>query len=153
MPEQTLAERTVAPQTGGTALLVDDNLDVLEVTSLYLQELGYEVEPTYSAKLALEAFASKNFSLVVSDIVMDGKSDGVDLAHAIRKIKPQTPIVLVTGYSQVAASISADFVLLRKPYLLRELSHAIGKAATAISRTPPGSRAAVKERRAVRRED
>src|SRR5208337_2108436 len=136
----SLRERTsgeAAPRAigGGKALLVDDNRDVLEVSAIYLQELGYEVHTMDSAQPALKAFEREKYSLVVSDIVMAGM-DGIDLAREIRKRQPDMPIVLVTGYSRIPASVGQEFVLVRKPYQLPELGRAVSEAIAAASRPP-----------------
>jgi PAS domain S-box-containing protein len=119
----------------GTALLVDDNRDVLELSALYLRELGYQVEAFDNAHPALKAAERQKFELVVSDIVMAGM-DGIDLAQAIRRRQPDIPIVLVTGYSRVPASVGEQFVLVRKPYQLEDLSRAVSTAIAAASRAP-----------------
>ena len=120
-------------QGRGTALLVDDNRDVLELSALFLQELGYQVEAFDNAQPALKATERQKFELVVSDIVMAGM-DGIDLAQAIRRRQPDMPIVLVTGYSRVPASVGEEFVLVRKPYQLEDLSRAVSTAIAAASR-------------------
>ena len=139
---KTLPERVAGnaaseqASAGAKALLVDDNRDVLEVSALYLRELGYEVDTLDSALPALKAVDRENYSLVVSDIVMAGM-DGIDLALAIRKKQPAMPIVLVTGYSKVPPSVGEEFVLVRKPYQLEDLSRAVSTAIAAASK--PGN--------------
>ncbi len=117
-----------AVQGTGLALLVDDNLDVLEVSSLYLKELGYQVHALSNPRAALKAIEQASYSLVVTDIVMPGGMDGIDLAKAIRDRQPGMPIVLVTAYSEVAASLGEDYVLVRKPYQVGDLGRAISSA-------------------------
>lgn len=133
LPEKVAEEAAIQPIGGGKALLVDDNRDVLEVSALYLRELGYEVDTMDSAPPALKAVDREKYSLVVSDIVMAGM-DGIDLAQAIRKKQPSMPIVLVTGYSRIPASVGEEFVLVRKPYQLEDLSRAVSTAIAAASR-------------------
>jgi PAS domain S-box-containing protein len=123
-------------QGRGVALLVDDNRDVLELSALFLQELGYQVEAFDNAQPALKATERQKFELVVSDIVMAGM-DGIDLAQAIRQRQPDMPIVLVTGYSRVPESVGEEFVLVRKPYQLEDLSRAVSTAIAAASRPFP----------------
>ncbi len=152
---KTLPERVAGEPAGqaigsGKALLVDDNRDVLEVSALYLRELGYEVDTLDSAPPALKAIDRETYSLVVSDVVMAGM-DGIDLAQAIRRKQPGMPIVLVTGYSKVPPSVGEEFVLLRKPYHLEDLSRAVGTALAAASK--PGNLVHLDGRRANRRPD
>lgn len=137
---------------GGKALLVDDNRDVLEVSALYLQELGYEVDTMDSAPPALKAVEREKYALVVSDIVMAGM-DGIDLAQEIRKMQPGMPIVLVTGYSRIPASVGEEFVLVRKPYQLEDLSRAVGTAIAAASRPGADNLVQLDGRRPTRRPD
>lgn len=150
LPERASEAAAKQPIGGGKALLVDDNRDVLEVSALYLQELGYEVDTMDSAPPALKAIEREKYALVVSDIVMAGM-DGIDLAQAIRKKQPAMPIVLVTGYSRVPASVGEEFVLVRKPYQLEDLSRAVGTAIAAASR--PDNLVHLDGRRTTRRPD
>jgi CheY-like chemotaxis protein len=148
------AEAGAVPQVkgGGKALLVDDNRDVLEVSALYLQELGYQVHTMDNARSALHATEREKYSLVVSDIVMSGM-DGIDLAEAIRKRQPDMPIVLVTGYSRVPASVGEQFVLVRKPYNLADLTRAVSTAIAAASRSASDNLVHLAGRRPPRRPD
>ncbi len=153
---KTLPERVTGAANqvigGGKALLVDDNRDVLEVSALYLQELGYEVDTMDSAPPALKAVEREKYALVVSDIVMAGM-DGIDLAQEIRKMQPGMPIVLVTGYSRIPASVGEEFVLVRKPYQLEDLSRAVGTAIAAASRPGADNLVQLDGRRPTRRPD
>jgi DNA-binding LytR/AlgR family response regulator len=56
---------------------------------------------------------------------MAGTMDGTALARAIRARKPQLPVLLVTGYSPAAASASATFPVMRKPFQLADLSRTV----------------------------
>jgi DNA-binding response OmpR family regulator len=65
--------------------------------------------------------------IVISDIVMPGQMNGVDLGREIRRrFGDDFPLLLVTGYSERAAeAIESGFRLLRKPYSLAELHAAL----------------------------
>ena len=58
---------------------------------------------------------------------MPGRMDGLGLARAIKKKRPDLPILLATGYSAAAQSVLADFPILRKPYQMHELSRALAE--------------------------
>jgi CheY-like chemotaxis protein len=125
-----------AEDTGnGTVLLVEDNPDVLEVTVALLEQLGYQVQTVENAEAGLDAISRRNFDLMVSDIFMAGAMDGLGLAREVRRRQPDLPILLVTGYSDSAAA-DREFIVLRKPYRLVELSRTIAKV-NADSRHPP----------------
>jgi CheY-like chemotaxis protein len=119
-------------------LVVEDNPEVAEVTIAMLGQLGYEVEAVHDADTALNLIEQRSFDLVVSDIVMAGFTDGIGLARAIRDRNPRLPVLLVTGYSHTAADVSADFVVMRKPFQLAELSRAAARL-IAEAKQPPGS--------------
>lgn len=114
-------------QGSGTVLLVEDNPDVAAVSIGLLEQLGYQVRRVADAEAALSEIEKNGVDFVFSDIVMPGKMDGLSLAHHLRQIRPGLPILLATGYSEVAAGVRGDFPILRKPYEIHELSEAIAK--------------------------
>ena len=114
-------------QGSGTVLLVEDNPDVALVSIGLLEQLGYQVRRVADAEAALREIETAGVDFVFSDIVMPGKMDGLTLAHHLRRIRPGLPILLATGYSEVAAGVRGDFPILRKPYEIHELSEAIAK--------------------------
>ncbi|OKO85546.1 PAS domain-containing sensor histidine kinase [Bradyrhizobium sp. AS23.2] len=113
----------------GTVLLVEDNPDVALVSIGLLEQLGYDVRRVADAEAALREIEKNGVDFVFSDIVMPGKMDGLSLALHLRQIRPGLPILLATGYSDVAAGVRGDFAILRKPYEIHELSEAIAKLA------------------------
>ena len=122
VPEVVPAERVQTP-AGGFALLVEDNPDVAMVGREMLSQLGYEVKIAADARRALQTLETARFDLVVSDIVMPGGMNGVELARAIRAKQPNLPILLVTGYA--GSATSTEFPVLRKPYRFEQLRQAI----------------------------
>jgi PAS domain S-box-containing protein len=111
----------------GTVLLVEDNPDVAAASISLLEQLGYSVRRVADAEEALRELERDGVDLVFSDIVMPGKMDGLDLARHLREIRPDLPVLLATGYSDVAASVRGDFSILRKPYEIHQLSRALAK--------------------------
>jgi PAS domain S-box-containing protein len=112
---------------GELVLVVEDNPDVAEVSSSMLVQLGYRVRTVTSAQAALEAVDERDFDLVVSDIIMPGTMNGLDLARAIRERKPNLPVLLVTGYSHASADASREFIVMRKPFDVPDLSRAAAR--------------------------
>ena len=110
-----------------TILLVEDNPDVASASAGLLEELGYRVRITGSAEAALKEIESEGIDLVFSDIVMPGRMDGLDLAKALRATRPDLPVLLTTGYSEALAGGHTEFLILRKPYAIHELSQALAK--------------------------
>ncbi len=131
LPRATTAEAATDKATelqsqasGGRLLLVEDNPEVAEATTSMLLQLGYEVTHAASAKAALAATKDQQFDLVISDIVMAGEMNGLDFARRLRELHPDLPVMLVTGYSDIAESAAREFTLMRKPYRASEIGRA-----------------------------
>jgi PAS domain S-box-containing protein len=100
-----------------TVLVVDDNVDVAEVTSSLFEHLGYETIYRDSAEAALKLLdAGTKIDIVFSDIVMPGTIDGVGLAREIGSRYPNLPVALTTGYSDAAIAAPPHLRILRKPF-------------------------------------
>jgi two-component system NtrC family sensor kinase len=116
----------------GRILLVEDNADVAEITKGRLEELGYEVvhASDASAGMAMLAEGAPAVDLLVCDIVMPGDANGLDLARVVRREhQGKLPVVLATGYSDVAQSAADEgFIVLRKPYSERDLREGVARA-------------------------
>ena len=119
-----------APQRTGTVLLVEDNAQVAEVATAYLQQLGYMVKQVGNAEEALELLGhDAKIDLVFSDILMPGGMNGLALGQAIRKRFPAMPILLTTGYSEgVRDAVAVGFAVLPKPFDLAGLEQALSAA-------------------------
>ncbi|MBS0297672.1 MAG: response regulator [Proteobacteria bacterium] len=120
-----LRKRAAKPGAVAAAhiLLVDDNEAVRAVTAEYLRERSHMVTEAGGADEALAVLARGDVSALVSDIVMPGERDGVDLATEARKRWPSLPVVLVSGYAASAADARAHgFTVLQKPYALDALA-------------------------------
>jgi CheY-like chemotaxis protein len=113
---------------------VEDNPDVRAVVLDQLKSLGYRVTEVESGDDALKELEERagEFDLVLSDVVMPGKIDGVALAEITRKRWPDLWVVLTTGFSDVIADGADDraatFSLLRKPYRKAQLAVAVRTA-------------------------
>jgi len=120
------ADNSQALSSNGRVLLVEDNPTVAEVCGEMLEQLGYSVTRASNGLQALEAIEQNGIDLMFSDIVMPGKFDGIDLARQVRRLRPELPILLTTGYSGARKS---EFPILRKPYQIHELSEALAALA------------------------
>jgi two-component system, response regulator PdtaR len=92
--------RSSVPTYGlATILLVED--DVLERMSLadQLRSAGYVVLEAWNADEALDLLNRNGVQVVLSDIRLPGRMDGVELAHVIREQNPRIKIVLASGQS------------------------------------------------------
>ncbi len=108
-------------------LAVDDDRLVLMNTRMVLEELGHRVFESGSGSRALELFAEHpDFDLVITDQAMP-QITGVQLAKTIRELSPEIPIIIATGYSELASS-ELSFFKLPKPFTEFELRDAISRS-------------------------
>lgn len=82
-------------------LFVDDELQIIDVQKQILEKLGYTVTAITSGLEALEAFQSdqNSFDVLITDMTMP-KMTGDKLIQQIKKIRPDIPVVLCTGFSE-----------------------------------------------------
>ncbi len=123
-------EPEAAPARAGTVLLVEDNPEVAEVGTAYLQQLGYMVKQVASAHEALELLGNDpKIDLVFADILMPGGMTGLELGRAIRQRYHGMPVLLATGYSDSARdAVQQGFVVLQKPFDLAALEQGLRDA-------------------------
>ncbi|MFP4197631.1 MAG: PAS domain S-box protein [Methanomassiliicoccales archaeon] len=90
-----------------TLLIVDDEPEVLELTTRYLEDTeGFEILTAGSAKEALEVLEGDRVDVVVSDYQMPGM-DGIDLLKEVRRRHEPLPFVLFTGRGREEVAIQA----------------------------------------------
>ena len=117
---------------GERVLFVDDEPFLTEIGKEGLSALGYEVTVRTSSIEALNAFRTqpRKFDLVITDMTMPNMT-GVQLANEILKVRPDIPIILCTGYSEmIDEKNSKKFgiqAFLMKPVLLEEIARTIRK--------------------------
>ena len=117
---------------GERILVVDDEESIRNIVSEVLNEAGYEVTCASNGEEALETFRRNPFSLVLADIKMDGMS-GIQLLEEIKKIQPDTQVVIMTSYVSMDTALSAmrsgayDYVI--KPFEDLELISAVSDRA------------------------
>jgi PAS domain S-box-containing protein len=133
------SDRTTAPAgppleavpTGHECLLFVDDEDMLaRLGQAALERLGYEVVACTSGQEALETFrvAPERFALVITDHMMPHMT-GIDLTHALRRIRPALPIILYTGSSDFSTAEKAQALgieaLCMKPLLIHDLGRLV----------------------------
>jgi signal transduction histidine kinase len=117
---------------GETVMIVDDERALVALAEETLAALGYEPAGFDSSVAALEAFRAepRRYDIVLTDETMPDLS-GVDLAREIRRVRPDLPIVLMSGYSGAQLTERARAVgvaeLLRKPLVARDIAEALAR--------------------------
>lgn len=109
-------------------LVVDDELFFRQLYRDLLEDAGYAVVVCSSGEEALRLLQTQPFDLVLTDVVMPGKS-GLDVLRFARALPSPPDVVLVTGYASLDSAVEAlkngarDYLV--KPFNPEELKHLI----------------------------
>jgi signal transduction histidine kinase len=131
---ETQPERSPAPSERlahgeRKVLVVEDNDDVAELAMEMMTTLGFVVERVTNAREALAKLSAdgRDVDLVFSDVVMPGGMNGVDLARELKRLRPELPVLLTSGYSDAVRELDPDegLPLIHKPYHLETLQGAL----------------------------
>lgn len=128
--EKEFPADTVMQRGGESILLVDDELPILLLEERMLAPLGYKITCRTSSVEAMELFRNcpERFDLVITDHSMPNMT-GAKLAEGMVEIRPDIPIILCTGYSELNMSQDARDKCIReiimKPVDQRDLAQAI----------------------------
>ena len=124
-------EETLEMPTGNEHILVvDDEPQVVTMTSETLQMLGYSTSHFTTCAAAIKAFRAEpeGFDLVITDMTMP-KMTGLDLILNLREVRPDIPTILCTGFSALInkekAFASGFQGYLMKPILMSELARTV----------------------------
>ncbi|MDO9599426.1 MAG: PAS-domain containing protein [Azoarcus sp.] len=123
---------TTAPRIShGPVLLVEDEPEVRKVIRLQLTALGHTVIEAENGMEALPLLENiEDIALLVSDTVMPGGIGGRELAARARALRPDLPILLITGYASAESEndpTAADIPVLRKPFDQAALAAALNE--------------------------
>ncbi len=106
-----------------TLLVVDDDDAVRDITANFLRDAGYHVVEAASGTVALALLqTAEPVDLVVTDLAMPGM-DGTALTRALREIRPNLPVVFVTGYAD-QHDLDGEIVV-QKPFTAATLTSAM----------------------------
>lgn len=114
----------------GRVLLVDDDEAILSLGKKILERIGYTVDAYTSSRTALSYFKSSpaTYDIVITDMTMP-KMDGDELTREIKRVSPDLPVIICTGFSEAmtperAQEIGASKLLL-KPISKADLTRAL----------------------------
>ncbi|MFT5697646.1 MAG: PAS domain S-box-containing protein [Desulforhopalus sp.] len=113
-------------------LLVDDEKQVVNLECQMLEQLGYVVVSQTSSLKALELFsaAQDSFDLIITDMTMP-EMTGYQLAERLKKIRPDIPIILCSGYNEYISEEKTKKIginaFILKPITMIDLSKIIRK--------------------------
>ncbi len=129
------------PTGSERVLLVDDEQMLCEMGKAFLTRLGYTVTAFTDSTLALEQFkaAPEAFDVVITDMTMP-RITGLDIAREVLSARPDMPVVLCTGFSELVTEQTAEQCgireLLNKPLVMKDLAIAVRRALSPEERSP-----------------
>ena len=107
-------------------LFAEDEGLIRLVTAESLRDEGFEVVEAWNGEEAVRLLdGSQRFDVLFTDVRMPGKLDGVDVAVHARRVSPEIPVLVVSGYAaQLTDRLSVlkpIVVFLNKPYKVAEI--------------------------------
>ncbi len=127
-------------------LVVDDEAIVRESIRDWLRETGYSVEVAESGEQALGMIAEKDFSVLILDYRLPGKS-GLDVLRQAKAARPQTKSIIITAYpsanlrAELKALGSLDDLLI-KPVMVEDLERLVRQRLAELEAKEQGRRPA-----------
>lgn len=105
-----------------TILIVDDNIAQLDIYSMFFKLVGYDVITATNGTDALSIAQSRPIDVLLTDYVMPGRFRSVDLANAVRKMRPRSVVVFMSGYDiALDADSLGAYITLLKPFDLKSV--------------------------------
>ncbi len=115
-----------------TVLMVEDEKNVNETVTAFLQKLGYKVYPFFSGEDALSFFKENKQvqpDLLLTDVILGGMN-GKELSESIQELFPDIRVIFMSGYASDKLMdkgvVPSDLTLLYKPFSIFELGEVLG---------------------------
>ncbi|MBC7934805.1 MAG: sigma-54-dependent Fis family transcriptional regulator [Rhizobacter sp.] len=124
--------------------IIDDDMDMCQLLSNFLNRKGFKTAFATSGKKGLEAVKENNYDLVLCDFRL-GDMDGKEVLQQIKTIDPAMPVIILTGYSDVKMAVEVmrmgAYDYITKPLVPEEIIKMINKALDEDTQTSPAAAA------------
>ena len=115
----------------GRVLVVDDEENIREVLSNYLENMNYDVLTAVDGQDALNKYSKGDFDLVISDLLMP-TIDGLELLKRIKDIDNDVIFLMITGYPSIETAVDAikkgAYDYITKPFHMEDVKLRIERA-------------------------
>jgi DNA-binding response OmpR family regulator len=105
-------------------LVVEGEADIRETLVEALRDAGFDVVEANSADAAIQLLGMEGLRLIVTDVNLPGRLDGIDLAFAARETSPGIPVVFISGRPAMledAHALGQPAAFLQKPFSFKML--------------------------------
>lgn len=114
---------------GELVLVVDDVKEQREILSTFLEKLKYKVITAANGPEAIKTINDNPVDLVLLDMILEPKMDGLDTYKEILKLYPQQKAIIISGFSETERVEEAQKLgatqYIQKPFSLQDLANAI----------------------------
>ncbi len=115
--------------TGARILLVEDEVSLRELLAEVLRDAGHDVVEARNADEAMRIIGDGRIDILLTDVQMPGKMDGVDLITKVRHTHADIPVVIISAYmhrvmGRIKGMAPAP-LLVSKPYSLQAVVHQV----------------------------
>ena len=120
-------------------LIIDDDMDMCTLLSRFLSRNGYDTDVAYSGPKGITRFEEESFDAVLCDYRL-GNMDGKEVLLAVKRIKPEAIVLIITGYSDIKTAIDVikqgAYDYITKPLIPDEVLSVLNKALEQPSPSP-----------------
>lgn len=117
-------------------LIVDDDWDLLSILADIFIEENFSVTTCAEGMEAINKCRDHGFDIIISDIMLPGAT-GLEILREARKTRPETMVILITGYASLETAINAiregAYDYITKPFKLEQIKIAVKNAVEKIS--------------------
>jgi two-component system response regulator HydG len=114
-------------------LVIDDEREHAQVMCEALVRQGHRCDVTYSLAEARSKFERGSYDVIVTDLVMDGRRDGLEVLRLSRQRDPAPPVILVTAHGDIPTAVAAmnegAYSFIEKPLDLEYFRLQVNRAA------------------------
>ena len=111
-------------------LIVDDELSILQTTSMALKTMGHEVFTAENSKQARERLNSEPIDAMFLDLML-GNENGIDFLEALKQEGDKTPVIVFTAHSTIPSAVESmkmgAFDYIPKPFIPEQIRQVLSK--------------------------
>ncbi len=116
-----------------TVLVVDDERDHAQVMSEALERQGHRCDVVHSLAEAEVRLRQKSYDVIVTDLVMEGKRDGLEVLKKAKNLNPPPQVILVSAHGDIPLAVQAmndgAYGFIEKPLDLSHFRAQVNRAA------------------------